>query len=95
MWHKCLIEYLLKEKYIKGVRTKHILPKFFFTYALQINGNVEIQKICSCENVVDLLKKSLLRRTFEQLVHKIRLCHLNDVSLHEGEKYNNVLFFLH
>ena len=32
--------------------------------------------------------KVLPRRTFEQMIHKFRLRHLNDVSLHEGEKYN-------
>jgi len=56
------------------------------THDLQRNGDVEIQKIRSCENLADLFTKSLSRRTFEQLVHKIRLCHLDDVSLHEGEK---------
>jgi len=30
----------------------------------------------------------LPRRTFEQMIHKFELRHLNDVSLHEGEKYN-------
>jgi len=33
-----------------------------------------------------LFTKSLSKRTFEQLVHKIRLHHRNDVSLHEEEK---------
>jgi len=76
----------LKEGYIKGNRTKHILPKFFFTHDLQRNGNIEIQKIHSCENLANLFTKSLPRRTFEQLVHKIGLRHLDDISLHEGEK---------
>jgi len=76
----------LKEEYIKGDRTKNILPKFFFTHDLQRNGDVEIQKVRSCENLADLFTKSLPRRTFKQLVQKIGLCHLNDVSLHEGEK---------
>jgi len=76
----------LKEGYIKGHKTKHILPKLFFTFDLQRNGDVEIQKIRSCENLEDLFTKSLPRRTFEQLVHKIGLRHLNDVSLHEREK---------
>jgi len=76
----------LKKGYFKGDITKHILPKFFFTHDLQRNSDVEIQKICSYENLAYLFTKSLPRRTFEQLVHKIGLCHLNDVSLHEGEK---------
>jgi len=46
----------------------------------------EIQKIRSFKNLADLFTKSLQRRTFEQLVHKTRLRHLNDVILHEGEK---------
>jgi len=48
--------------------------------------DVEIQKIRSCENLADLFLKSLSMRTFEQLVHKIGLSHLNYVSLHEVEK---------
>jgi len=40
----------LEEEYIKGDRIKHILPKFFFTHDLQRNGDIEIQKVHSCEN---------------------------------------------
>ncbi|KAG7594482.1 Integrase catalytic core [Arabidopsis thaliana x Arabidopsis arenosa] len=32
----------LKEGYIKGDRTKHILPKFFFTHDLQKDGEVQV-----------------------------------------------------
>ncbi|KAL8157913.1 hypothetical protein AgCh_002571 [Apium graveolens] len=32
----------LKEGYIKGDRTKHILPKFFYTHELQENGDIEV-----------------------------------------------------
>jgi len=32
----------LKEGYIKGDKTKHILPKFFFTHDLERNGDEEI-----------------------------------------------------
>jgi len=74
----------LKEGCIKGDITKHILPKLFFTHDLQRNGDVKIQNICSCENLADLFTKSLSRRTFEQLVHKIEL-HVDDVSLQEGK----------
>ena len=76
----------LKEGYIKGDRTKHILPKFFFTHDLQRNGDVDIQQIRSCENLADLFTKSLPRRHFEQLIYKIGLRYLKDVCLHEGEK---------
>ncbi|XP_070014474.1 secreted RxLR effector protein 161-like [Nicotiana sylvestris] len=33
----------LKGGYIKGDRTKHISPKFFFTYDLQQNGEINVQ----------------------------------------------------
>jgi len=38
--------------------------------------------------MTSLFVKFLPRKTFEQMTHKFGLCHLNDVSLHEGEKYN-------
>ena len=44
----------LKGGYIKGDRTKHISPKFFFTYDLQQNGEIEVQQIRSSDNLVDL-----------------------------------------
>ena len=31
--------------------------------------------------------KVLPRKTFEQMIHKFRLRHINDVILHDGEKY--------
>ncbi|GJW39197.1 hypothetical protein Tco_0065042 [Tanacetum coccineum] len=34
----------LKDRYIKGDKTKHILPKFFFTHDLQKSGDIIIQK---------------------------------------------------
>ena len=76
----------LKEGYIKGDRTKYILPKFFFTHDLQRNDDVDIQQIRSCENLADLFTKSLPRTYFEQLIYKIGLRCLKDVCLHEGEK---------
>jgi len=63
-----------KERYIKGDRTNHILPKFFFTSDLQKNGNINVQQVCSRENLEDLFTNSLPRKTFEQLAHKIEFC---------------------
>ena len=40
----------------------------------------------SCENLSDLFTKFLPRRTFGKFVHKIGLYHLNDLSIHEGER---------
>ena len=44
----------LKGGYIKGDRTKHISPKFFFTHDLQQNGEIEVQQIRSSDNLADL-----------------------------------------
>ncbi|GKE34190.1 hypothetical protein Tco_1453512, partial [Tanacetum coccineum] len=30
----------LKDEYIKGDKTNHVLPKFFFTHDLQKNGDI-------------------------------------------------------
>ena len=76
----------LKEGYIKGDRTKHISPKFFFTHDLQKNGDVNIQQICSCDNLADVFTKSLPSKVIEKLVLKVGLRRLRDICLHEGEK---------
>jgi hypothetical protein len=48
----------VQQGYIKGERTKHIDPKFFFTH--ELNGKeVDIKAIASTENLADLLTKSL------------------------------------
>jgi len=70
----------LKEGYIKGDGTKHILPKFFFTHDLQRNGDVEIQKIRACENLTDLFTKSsqgeLLSNWFTRLDSAILMIYI-------------------
>ena len=70
----------LKEGFIKGDRTKHISPKFFFTHDLQKNGNICVQQIRSSDNLADLFTKTLPTAIFERLVKKIGMCRLKDVS---------------
>jgi hypothetical protein len=67
----CIIQ--LKDGYIKGDRTKHISPKFFFTHYIQKNVDINIQQIRSCDNLADLFTKSLPSITFNQLVQNIGL----------------------
>jgi len=55
-------------------------------YIVQLKGWYRYPKKHSCENLAGLFIKPLPRRTFEQMIHKFGLCHLNDVSLHEREK---------
>ena len=61
----------LKGGYIKGDRTKHISPKFFFMHVLQQNGEIEVQQIRSSHNLADLFTKALPTSTFEKLRYKI------------------------
>ncbi|KAF3653269.1 hypothetical protein FXO37_17067 [Capsicum annuum] len=61
----------LKEGFIKGDRTKDILPKLFFTHDLQKNGDIDVQQIRSCDNPADLFTKSLPTLIFEKMVYKI------------------------
>ena len=70
----------LKGGYIKGDRTKHISPKFFFTYDLQQNGEIEVQQIRSSNNLVDLFTKALPTSTFEKLRYKIGMRRLRDIK---------------
>ena len=48
-----------REGYIKGDRTKHIDPKFFFTHEFRQRGVVNVCQIRSCENPADLFTKAL------------------------------------
>ena len=69
----------IKEGYIKGDRTKHILPKFFSTHDLQKDGTIDVTPIKSCDNLADLFTKSLPRSTFEHLTQKIGIRRLKDI----------------
>ena len=72
----------LKEGYIKGDRTKHILPKFFYTHELQENGDIEVQQVRSSDNLADILTKSLPTSTFERLRNNIGMRRLKNI-LHQ------------
>ena len=71
----------VKGGYIKGDRTKHISPKFFFTHGLQKKGDIDVQQIPSSDNLADLFTKALPTSTFENLVHKIGMRRLKDLLL--------------
>ncbi|RVW45253.1 Retrovirus-related Pol polyprotein from transposon TNT 1-94 [Vitis vinifera] len=57
--------------YIKGDRTKHISPKFFYTHELQKSGEIDVQQIRSSDNLADLFTKSLPTSTFKKLIHRL------------------------
>ena len=70
-----------REGYIKGDRTKHIDPKFFFTHELQQRREIDVCHIRSCENPADLFTKALPTTPFEKLVHKIGMRRFRDIKL--------------
>ncbi|KAG7571783.1 Reverse transcriptase RNA-dependent DNA polymerase [Arabidopsis suecica] len=49
----------LKEGYIKGDRTKHILPKFFFTHDLQKDGEVQVVQGNSRQTLVHMVNTAI------------------------------------
>ena len=42
---------ILKGRFIKGDRTKHISQKLLYTHELQKNGDINVQQIRSSDNV--------------------------------------------
>ena len=70
----------LKVGYIKGDRTKHISPKFFFTHDIQERGVIAIQQVRSSDNLADIFTKALPTKKFEELVSKIGLQRLNGLK---------------
>ncbi|CAN4091402.1 unnamed protein product [Withania somnifera] len=70
----------LKEGFIKGDRTKHIDPKFFFTHDLRQKGKISVQQIRSSDNLAYPFTKSLHAATFEKLRFKIGMRRLKDLK---------------
>ncbi|KAF8093520.1 hypothetical protein N665_0383s0145 [Sinapis alba] len=68
----------LKDGYIKGDRTKHILPKFFFTHDLQKDGEVKVLQVRSSDNSADLFTKALPTSTLRKLMHQMGMRRLKD-----------------
>jgi hypothetical protein len=64
----------IRRGYIKGDRTKHISPKFFYTHELQKSGDIDVKQIQSSENLADIFTKSLPTTTFKKIIHSIGMC---------------------
>ena len=70
----------LKGGYIKGDRTKHISPKFFFIHDLVKGGDIDVQQIRSCDNLADIFSKALPTRTFEKIVYSIGMRRFKEIK---------------
>ena len=71
----------IKRSYINGDRTKHISSKFYYTFELQKSSEIDVQQICSSDNLADLFTKSLPILTFKKLIHKIGMRQLKDINM--------------
>ena len=69
----------IKGEFIKGDRTKHISPKFFYTHELQKKGEIGVQQIRSCNNLAGLFTKALPSTTLKKLRYDIRMRRLRDL----------------
>ena len=63
----------IRERYIKGDKTKHISLNFFYTHELQESRQVDIKQIRSFNNLANLFTKSLSTSTFEKIVYGISM----------------------
>ena len=67
--------------YIKSNRTKHIDPKLFsYTQDLITSGQLEVQKMQSTHNIVDLLMKALSAHTHRRLVQAAGMKLLHELT---------------
>ncbi|KAL6339966.1 hypothetical protein AAG906_038801 [Vitis piasezkii] len=69
----------IKGGFIKGDKTKHISPKFFYTHELQKKGEIDVQQIRSCNNLADLFTKALPSTTLKKLRYDIGMQRLRDL----------------
>jgi len=91
VWLKCVIN--TYEKLVVYHRKKMESTTMYWDNNVLFNwkGDIEIQKINSCEKLTDLFTKSLQKRTFRQWVYNIEFHHLNDVSSHEKKNTGHVM----
>ncbi|GJX08082.1 secreted RxLR effector protein 161-like protein [Tanacetum coccineum] len=73
---------LLKDEYIKGDKTKHILPKFLFTHDLHKSGDIIVQKVRLSDNQANLFTKALPTTTSNMLVYDTGMRRLNELKSH-------------
>ena len=69
----------IKGGFIKGDRTKHISPKFFYTHELQKKGEIDVQQIRSCNNLAYLFTKALPLTTLKKLRYEFGIQRLRDL----------------
>jgi hypothetical protein len=70
----------MQSGYVKNNVTKHITPKLFYPYELQVNGEITILQTKSCDNLADLFTKSLPYFILSKCVAGIGMHRLRDLQ---------------
>src|ERR1044072_8404157 len=66
--------------YIKRDSRKEIWSKLFFTHNQPKNGDIDIERFLSSDNLADLFMKVVSSTTFEKFVKSIRVQRLKDLN---------------
>ena len=69
----------MKQGFIKGDNTKHIVPKFFYNQQQQEFLKIQVSQVRSEDNVADLFTKSLPKSTFEKHVKSLGMLKLSNL----------------
>ena len=84
-----LEDYILKE-----IKTKHILPKFFYIHELQESRQVNVKQIHFFDNLADIFTKLLLTSIFEKIIYNIGMRRVNKLNVNnaflQGDLSENV-----
>ena len=66
----------IREGYIKGDPTEHILSKFLYTHELQKSGEINAQQIRSNNNLINVFTKALSTIIFNKFINQIGMTQL-------------------
>ena len=75
----CIVQ--IKGGFIKGDKTKHISPKFFYTNEFQEKCEINVQQIQSYNNLADLFTKALPLTSSKKLRNDIGMRRLIIMSI--------------
>lgn len=82
----------IKSGFIKGERTKHIAPKFFFSHEQQ-GKDIDVQWISGDKNLADIFTKSLPPSTHRTLTNLLGMRSLKKLIQDHNIEGENDIFY--